>query len=254
MTYADIEFLEIIEANLWLDRSSLIRSLLVSLLGVSELLELSFDNLILNLLEEQFRLTELGTSLEQICAAELSPLEVRHIDHLAEFLRRERQEWLEGDSEVGNQLQGDVQDGLHTLRIGLPNLPRLTLCDVSVTDTSQVHSLFLSLTELEYVEILLYLLLYVLELSDSLLIYLLQFTTGRNYAAPILLGELEGTVYEVTVNGNQLRVVALLEILPGKVVVLGLRRIGCQYIAQYILLAWQIYEILVQPYSPVAGC
>ena len=42
MTYADIEFLEIIEANLWLDRSSLIRSLLVSLLGVSELLELSY--------------------------------------------------------------------------------------------------------------------------------------------------------------------------------------------------------------------
>lgn len=101
---------------------------------------------------------------------------------------------------------------------------------------------------------MLYLLLHVLELSDSLLIYLLQFTTGRNYAAPILLGELEGTVYEVTVNGNQLRVVALLEILPGKVVILGLRRIGCQYIAQYILLAWQIYEILVQPYSPVAGC
>ena len=57
MTYADIEFLEIIEANLWLDRSGLIRSLLVSLLGISELLELSFDNLILYLLEEQFRLT-----------------------------------------------------------------------------------------------------------------------------------------------------------------------------------------------------
>ena len=45
-------------------------------------------SLILNLLEEQFWLTELGTSLEQICAAELSPLEVRHIDHFAEFLRR----------------------------------------------------------------------------------------------------------------------------------------------------------------------
>ncbi len=72
MTYADIEFLEIIEANLWLDRLSLIRSLLVSLLGVSELLELSFDNLILNLLEEQFRLTELGTSLraDLCCRAE----------------------------------------------------------------------------------------------------------------------------------------------------------------------------------------
>ena len=65
---------------------------------------------------------------------------------------------------------------------------------LSVTDTSQVHSLFLSLTELEYVEILLYLLLHVLELSDSLLIYLLQFTTGRNYAAPLLLGELERCV------------------------------------------------------------
>ena len=86
MTYADIKLLEIIEANLWLDRSSLIRSLLVSLLGISEFLELSFYYLILNLLEEQFRLTELGTSLEQICTAELSPLEVRHIDHLAELL------------------------------------------------------------------------------------------------------------------------------------------------------------------------
>ena len=96
------------------------------------------------------------------------------------------------------------------------------------------------------------LLLHILELSDSLLVNLLQFAAGRNHAAPVLLGELESTVYEVTINGNQLRVIALLEILPGKVVVLGLWSVGCQYIAQDILLAWQIYEILVQPYCPVA--
>jgi len=52
VTYADVELFEIIEANLWLDRSSLVRSFLVSLLGVSELLELLLNHLILDLLEE----------------------------------------------------------------------------------------------------------------------------------------------------------------------------------------------------------
>ncbi len=251
MAHANVELLEIIKADLWLNRCSLVFSLLISLLGVSEFLQLFLDDLILNLLEEQLWLTELSTRFEQVCAAQLGPFESWHVDHLAQFLRRERQEWFESDGEVGNQLEGDIQDSLHTLRIGLPNLPRLTFCDVFITDAGEVHSLFLSLTEFEYIEILLYLLLHVFELSNSLLIYLLQFAASRNYTAPIFLSELESTVYEVTINSYQFRVVALLEILPCEVVVLGLRSIGCQYIAQNILLAREIYEILVQPDCPV---
>ena len=90
MAHANVELLEIIKANLWLDRCSLVFSLLISLLGVSEFLQLFLDDLILNLFEEQLWLTELSTRLEQVCAAQLGPFESWHVDHLAQFLRRER--------------------------------------------------------------------------------------------------------------------------------------------------------------------
>ena len=74
-----------------------------------------------------------------------------------------------------------------------------------------------------------------------------------NFAAKILLRKHNGAVHKVTEYSNQLRVVTLLEILPGKVVILGLRSICAQHITQHILLAGEILQVLIQPYSPVAG-
>ena len=105
MSYAYVEFLEVFETYFWLDRLCLIGSFLVGLLGVGKFLELLLYHLVFYLLEEELWLAQLVASLQQVGASELCPFEVWHIDHLAELLRREWQEWLKGDGEVGNQLE-----------------------------------------------------------------------------------------------------------------------------------------------------
>ena len=45
-----------------------------------------------------------------------------------------------------------MKDCLNALWICLPELPRLTLCDISVAYAGKVHSLLLSLTELELIK------------------------------------------------------------------------------------------------------
>ena len=71
-------------------------------------------------------------------------------------------------------------------------------------------------------------------------------------AVPVFLGKLQGAVYKVAVDGHKLGIVALLEILPGEVVVLGLGSVGRKDISEHVLLAWQVSEILMEPYCPVA--
>ena len=131
-------------------------------------------------------------------------------------------------------------------------MPRLAVGDVLVADTCQIHCLLLSVAELECVEQGLHLLLHVLELLDGSAVNVLQLAALRHDAVEVFLGELQGTVYEVAVNGYKLVVVAVLEILPCEVVVLGLRSVGSEHIAQHVLLAGEVDEIFVEPYSPVA--
>ena len=108
------------------------------------------------------------------------------------------------------------------------------------------------IAELEVVEQMLNVGLDVLKLLDGLLVNVLQFAAGRHYAVPVFLGELQRTVYEVAVDAHQFAVVALLEVFPCEVVVLSFGRVGGEHIAQHILLAGEVNEILVQPYRPVA--
>ena len=190
--------------------------------------------------------------LQEVCATELLPLERVDGKHLAELLAAEGQEWLKRDSEISCELQADIKDGLTSLGISLPYLPRLTLSNIAVTDTGEVHGLELSIAELKLFQQRLYFLLHVLELFKGCFIYIEQFATGRNHTIPILLSELEGTIHEIAINGYQFVVIAILEVLPSEVVILSFRGIGCQYIAQHILLARHIYQILMEPYSPVA--
>ena len=58
-------------------------------------------------------------------------------------------------------------------------------------------------------------------------------------------------VNEIPENGDQFVVVAGLEILPGKIVVLGLRGIGGERVAQNILHIRKIHQVFMQPDSPV---
>ena len=57
----------------------------------------------------------------------------------------------------------------------------------------------------------------------------------------------------VAVDGHELGVVAGLEVLPGKIVVLGLGSVGAEHVAQYVLLAGKVPQVLVEPDGPVAG-
>jgi len=256
MSHTDVEFLPLVKRDVGFHGLGLVvfggLCLLVGFLGSSELVELILDSLVLDLLEEQLWFGELMTGLKQRGAAQLSPVEVLEIDHLAQLLGTERQERLKGDGEVGNELKRDVEDGLHALRISLPHLPRLALGDVLVADAREVHSLLLCLAELEVVEVLLHLLLHVLELLDSLFVDIEQFAAGGYHPVPVFLGELQGTVDEVAIDSDKLRVVALLEVFPCEVIVLGLRCVGGKHIAQHVLLAGEVLQIFVQPHSPVA--
>ena len=75
---------------------------------------------------------------------------------------------------------------------------------------------------------------------------------GRHNTLVVLVCQYESTVYEVAEDCHQLVVVARLEILPSEVVVLCFRRVGCQHIAQHVLLAGHVAQIFVQPHRPVA--
>ena len=61
-----------------------------------------------------------------------------------------------------------------------------------------------------------------------------------------------GPVDEVAEDGHQLAVVALLEVLPAEVVVLGLGGVGREHVAQHVLLAREVLQVLVRPHGPAA--
>lgn len=256
VTHTDVELLPLAEIDVRLDRCRLVvgSSLLglVGLLRGSELVELLLDDLVLDLLEEQVRLGQLMARLQQFRAAQILPVETVETEHCAQVLAGERQEGLKGDTEVGNELQRDIEHRLHTVGIRLPHLPRLTLRDVAVADAGEVHCLLLRLTEVESVEELLHLVLHVLKLLHGLAIDIEEVAWCGHHAIPVFLRELQGAIDEVAIDSHQLRVVALLEVLPREVVVLRLGGIGREHIAQHILLAREIDQILMEPDGPVA--
>ena len=66
------------------------------------------------------------------------------------------------------------------------------------------------------------------------------------------MGEHHGAVHEVAEDRHQLAVVALLEVSPCEVVVLGLGGVGGEHVAEHILLALEVAQVLVEPDGPVA--
>ena len=149
-------------------------------------------------------------------------------------------------------MQGDVEDGLHTLHVGLGHMPRFAVGDILIAEASKVHGLFLCIAELEDIEEGFHLLFHVLEFLNGVAVDVKQFATFRNNTIEIFLCELERTVDEVAVNSHQFVVVAVLEILPGEVVVFRFWSVGREHIAQNVLLAREVFQIFVEPDGPVA--
>ena len=169
-SHADVELLEVVVTNGFLDRICLCVGSEVCLASCFQFVELELDDIVFNLFEKKRWLGKLLASRKQFCAAEVFPTERFHIDHLAEFLRREWEEWLEGDGEVGSELERDVDDGLHALWVGLDDFPRLFVGNVLVANACQIHGFLLCIAELEVVEQLLHVLLHILELVECCLV------------------------------------------------------------------------------------
>ena len=205
------------------------------------------DGVVLNLFEEQLGLVEHLPFRQDVGLPELLPVEGRHIEHFTQLVRREGQEGFKGNGQIGSELQGDVDDGLHALRVSLDDLPRLFISDVFVADACQVHGFLLCFAELESLNECLHIILDGSKLGECRFVCFGQFTTCGHYTIIIFLGELEGTVHEVTIHGHQLVVATCLEICPGEVIVLGFWCIGCQHIAQLVLTVGQFFQIFVQP-------
>ena len=250
-TYTDIELLELFERDDGLHGVSLVVGCLVGFLRSQQLVYLCLDGFVVNLLEQQFGCAQLMSGRQQVGASQVGPVEAFHVQHMAQAFAAEGQEGFEGNGQVGCQLQGDVQDGLYTVHVGLCQLPRFGVGQVLVTDAGQVHGFLLCIAELEYVEQLLYFGLHVGKFLQCFTVVVGQFATGGHYAVEVFLGKLQGTVYEVAIDGYQFVVVACLEVFPGEVVVLRLGSVGGEHVAQYVLFAGEVLQIFVQPNGPV---
>ena len=110
------------------------------------------------------------------------------------------------------------------------------------------------IAELEGVEQSFHVLLHVLEFFESLAVDVFEFAAGGNDTVPVFLCQLQCTVNEVAIYGDQFVVVAVLEVFPSEIVVLCLRSVCGEHIAQHVLLAREIDKVFVKPYSPVARC
>ena len=173
--------------------------------------------------------------------------------HGAQALRGKRGERLEDQRQVRADLQAGIEDRCGPVHVGLGDLPRLGVGNVLVADTGDVHRLLQGLTEMIGLDVFLKGIPGGDDLRERFGVDGLRFQVRRHLAAEILVGQDHGPVDEVAENGDQLRVVALLEVLPRKVVVLGLGSVGAQHVAEHVLLALELLDEFVDPYGPAAG-
>ena len=85
-TDTDIEFLKVFEAYNVLYRLSLEVGSLIGFLRCLQFVELLLDDIILDLLKQKRRLTQLVSSLEEIGRSQLLPLEGIEFEHLTQLL------------------------------------------------------------------------------------------------------------------------------------------------------------------------
>ncbi len=92
VAHAYVGLLPLVKRNVGLHRLCLIvlggLCGLVGLLCGGKLVELALDGIVLNLLEEQMRLTELMARLEEVGVAQLGPVKLVHANHSSEVILR----------------------------------------------------------------------------------------------------------------------------------------------------------------------
>ena len=221
------------------------------LLSSEELLLLRLDLIVLDLLEKQLRLPQLVTRLEEISLTDRLPVDLLvHSEHTAELRHREGEEGLEEKRTISCDLEGNVEDRPGTIGICLDHLPRLEVGEVLIAQSGQLHGGALSIAEVEVLDESGGLLADLPHLGEYLPVLIRQIGSGY-LTVKVLPREHHRAIDEVAEDGHQLAVVAGLEVFPREVVVLSLRSVGSQYIAQDILLAGEVLEVLIEPDGPV---
>ena len=226
--------------------------LFVLLTDFFEFIELGLNGLVFDFLKEQGWLRQARAGLQQIGATETFPIGRGKSDHLAQTCRREGEEGLESDGEVGHKLEREVENGLHALGISLDHLPWFGVSEILVADAGEVHGLLLRIAEAELLEQALHFGLHTAEFFDRGAVGFGEFAAFGHAAFVVFLRELEGAVHEVAVDGHQFVVVARLEVGPREVVVLRFGRVGREHVTQHVLFAREVHEIFVEPHGPVA--
>ena len=124
--------------------------------------------------------------------------------------------------------------------------------EILVAGTGECHGFLLGIAEFEYIQQPLDIAFDGSKLGHDFIFGGGQHAEWRDMPVEIFLGQHQCTIDEVAKDGDQLIVVASLKVTPREVIVLGLRGIGREDIAQHILLAGEVAQIFVQPDSPVA--
>lgn len=197
-------------------------SSLVCLLRGRELVQLPLDHVVLDLLEEELGFADRMACRNKVHRTEALPAELLHGKHPEDLLRREGHEGLDGDGRIGRDLEGDVEDRFDPCTVTLDDLPRLRVSEVLVTDAGDVHGILQRLAEVVVLDVALERAAHGGHLGDRGTVVVVQLAAGGHLAVAILLRQHEGPIDEITQHGDQFVVVAGLEILPRKVVVLRL--------------------------------
>ncbi len=225
---------------------------LVLLLDAGQAVKLGLDGIIVNLFKQQFRLGYHCSDRHEVVLAQTLPAERLYAEHGCQAGGAERHERLHGYAQVGAELQRAVQYGGGALHIRLGHFPRLRLLEILVAQTGYLHHILQRLAEVECIEVALQACTCLAHVSHQLAVDILKLRRCRHLTVEIFLGEHCGAVHEVAQHSHELIVVTCLEVGPGEVVVLRFRSVGRQHIAEHILLAGEVAQIFVEPYSPVA--
>ena len=253
-SHTNISLFPFVECHVWFHLCWFICCQFVSFFSIKQFLHLCFYYRIFDFVEQQLCFSKFCALFQEFDAAEVVPCKRLHAQHITQFFSREWQEWLERNCQVSRNLQTNMQDSSRTCHICFSQFPRLCICKIFITNTCQIHSLFLGIAETEIIQIRLYIGFHIGKLFQCFTVIVGQFAQCWHHSIEIFMCQHQSAFDKVTKDSHQLAVISCLEIFPCEVIILSFRCIGCQHIAQHVLFAWEFHQVFVQPNSPIARC
>ena len=146
-SHANVELGEVVELDRRSDRFGYLVGFFVGDFGILQFFDLRFDDAVVDFLEEKFGGSQLSAGFENIGVSQHIPFGNGHAQHRAYFLSGERQERFKGDSQIGRDLQGEIEDCRDAVHIAFGQFPRFGVGQIFITDTGEIHRLFQCIAE-----------------------------------------------------------------------------------------------------------